>query len=135
MARLVVVGVSWLLLVPGGGRGQACAEPPYRWSEKVDPTLQARPPTPVDIAEILTNWTPLGLTNKDRCAPWMGREDSVFAVVGWVRRLRLQEADGDWHIELTEARTTPVGSCIILEIPPEHYGVIYSRAPAALSAL
>src|SRR6266568_7920599 len=64
MARLVVVGVSWLLLVPAAGRGQACAEPHYRWSEKVDTTLQTRPPTPVDIAEILTNWAPLGLTNK-----------------------------------------------------------------------
>jgi len=135
MARLVVIGVSWLLLVPAAGRGQACAEPHYRWSEKVDTTLQTRPPTPVDIAEILTNWAPLGLTNKDRCARRMGREDSVFAVVGWVRRLRLHEADGDWHVELTEARATPVVSCIIVEIPAERYGVIYGRARAALAAL
>ena len=135
MARLVVVGVSWLLLVPAAGRGQTCAEPHYRWSEKVDTTLQTRPPTPVDIAEILTNWAPLGLTNRDRCARRMGREDSVFAVVGWVRRLRLHEADADWHIELTEAQATPVVSCIIVEIPAERYGVIYGRARAALAAL
>ena len=50
IARLVVVGVSWLLLVPGVGRGQACADPHYRWSEKVDTTLETRPVTPVDIA-------------------------------------------------------------------------------------
>src|SRR2546422_8700095 len=135
MVRLVVASVSWLLLVPAAGKGQACAEPHYRWSEKVDTTLQTRPATPVDIAAILTDWAPLSLTSKDRCAPRVGREDGVFTVVGWVRRLRLHEADGDWHIELTEARATPVGSCIIVEIPAERYGVIYSRARAALAAL
>ena len=134
-ARLVVLGVTSLLLVPVAGRGQACAEPHYRWSEKVDTTLQTRPPTPVDIAQILRDWAPLTLTSKDRCAPRMGREDSAFAVVGWVRRLRLREADGDWHIELTEARATPVVSCIIVEIPAERYGAVYGRARSALAAL
>src|SRR5438094_516501 len=75
MARLVVAGVGWLLLVPVAGRGQACAEPHYRWSEKVATTLQTRPPTAVDVAEILTNCAPLGFTNKDRCPPRMGRAD------------------------------------------------------------
>ncbi len=135
MARFVVASVSCLLLVPAAGRGQACAEPHYRWSEKVDTTLQARPATPADIAAILTDWAPLSLTSKDRCAPRVGREDSVFTVVGWVRRLKLYEADGDWHIELTEARDTPVGSCIIVEIPAERYGVVYGLARAALAAL
>jgi hypothetical protein len=135
MTRLVVVGVSWLLLVPATGTGQACAEPHYRWIEKVDTTLQTRPATPAEIANILTAWTPLNLSSKDRCAPRVGREDSVFAVVGWVRRLRLHEADGDWHIELTEAQATPVVSCIIVEIPAERYGAVYGRARAALAAL
>jgi len=134
MTRLVMLGVSWLLLVPAAGAGQACAEPHYRWSEKVDTTLQTRPATPANIAEILTSWTPLSLTSKDKCAPRAGREDSVFAVVGWVRRLKLHEADGDWHIELTEAQATPVLSCIIVEIPAERYGAVYARARAALAA-
>jgi len=136
MARLMVVGVGWLLLlVPAAGRGQACAEPHYRWSEKVDTTLQTRPATPVDIAEILTDWAPLSLTSRERCAARVGREDSVFAVVGWVRRLRLHEADGDWHIELTKAPSAPVTSCIVVEIPAERYGVVYGQARAALAAL
>jgi len=135
MARFVVASVSCLLLVPAAGRGQACAEPHYRWSEKVDTTLQARPATPADIAAILTDWAPLSLTSKDKCAPRVGREGIVFTVVGWVRRLRLHEADGDWHIELTEARATPVGSCIIVEIPAERYGMVYGLARAALAAL
>src|SRR5881296_428528 len=131
MARLVIVAASWLLLVPATGRGQACAEPHYRWSEKVDTTLRTRPATPVDITEILTDWAPLSLTSKDKCAPRMGREDSVFAVVGWVRRLRLHETDGDWHIELTQAPATPVTSCLIVEIPAERYGVVYGQACGA----
>src|SRR5439155_597000 len=47
----------------------------------------------------------------------------------------LHESDGDWHIELTDAATTPVTSCIIAEIPAETYGVIYRRARCALAAL
>jgi len=135
MARLVVVGVSLLFLVPAAGRGQRCAEPYYRWSEKVDTTLQMRSPTPVDILGILTGWAPLSFTSKDRCALRVAREDSVFVLVGWVRRIRLHEADGDWHIELTEAPATPVDSCIIAEIPAERYGAVYSQARAALVAL
>jgi len=127
--------VSWLLLAPAAARGQACAEPHYRWSEKVDSTLQRRPATPVDITAVLTAWAPLSLTSSDMCAPRAGREDSVFVLVGWVRRLRLQESDGDWHVELTEARATPVDSCIIVEIPAERYGGIYRQARSALARL
>ena len=130
----VVTVVSWLLLAPAAGRAQACLEPHYRWSEKVDTTLQTRPAAPVDIAAILTAWAPLSLTSRDMCAPRGAREDSVFVLVGWVRRIRLQESDGDWHVELTAAPTTPVDSCIIVEIPAERYGVIYSRARAALAS-
>ena len=42
MARLVAVGVSGLLLAPAAGTSQACVEPHYRWSEKIDTTLQTR---------------------------------------------------------------------------------------------
>src|SRR5438105_841967 len=84
MARLVVIVMSWLLLAPSAGRAQACAEPHYRWSEKVDTALQARPAVPVDIAAILTAWAPLSLTSRAMCAPRRGREDSVFVRVGLV---------------------------------------------------
>src|SRR3989449_7011777 len=136
MARLAVgLGVSWLLVLPRVTSAQGCAEPHYRWSEKVDTALESRPATPALISEALTAWVPRSLTSKDPCAPRAGREDSVFVVTGWVRRLRLHESDGDWHIELTEAATTPVTSCIIAEIPAETYGVIYRRARGALAAL
>ena len=136
MARLAVgLGVSWLLVLPRVTSAQGCAEPHYRWSEKVDTALESRPATPALISQILIGWAPRSLTSRDACAPRAGREDSVVVVTGWVRRMRLHESDGDWHIELTEAATTPVTSCIIAEIPAEAYGVIYGRARGALAAL
>jgi len=136
MTRLVVgLGVSWLLLLPRATHGQRCAEPHYRWSEKVDTALASRLATPALMSQILTGWAPRSLTSKDACAPRAGREDSVVAATGWVRRMRLHESDGDWHIELTEAATTPVTSCIIAEIPAETYGVIYRRARGELASL
>src|SRR2546422_5308919 len=135
MTRLAVgLGLSWLLFLPRATHGQRCAEPHYRWSEKVDTALETRPATPALISQILTRWAPRSLTSKDACAPRAEREDSLFVVTGWVRRMRLHESDGDWHIELTEAATTPVTSCIIAEIPAEAYGGIYLRARGALAA-
>src|SRR2546428_937726 len=136
MTRLAVgLGVTWLLFLPRATHGQWCGEPHYRWSEKVDTALETRPATPALISQILTRWAPRSLTSKDACAPRAGREDSVFVVTGWVRRMHLHESDGDWHIELTEAATTPVTSCIIAEIPAEAYGGTYPLAPGALTAL
>src|SRR2546430_5067722 len=118
MARLAVgLGVIWLLLLPRATHGQRCAEPHYRWSEKVDTALATRPATPALISEILTAWAPPSLTSNDACAPRGGREDSLVVVTGWVRRMRLHESDGDWHIELTDAATTPLTPCIIARTP------------------
>src|SRR5881396_2241134 len=66
MARLAVgLGVIWLLLLPRATHGQRCAEPHYRWSEKVDTALATRPATPALISEILTAWAPPSLTSND----------------------------------------------------------------------
>src|SRR3989475_11716899 len=136
MTRLAVgLGLSWLLFLPRATHGQWCGEPHYRWSEKVDTALETRPAPPALISQILTRWAPRSLTSKDACAPRAGREDSVFVVTGWVRRMHLHERDGDWHIELTDAATTPVSSCVIAEIPAEADGAIYHRPRGALAAL
>src|SRR5438552_18521043 len=100
MARLAVgLGVIWLLLLPRATHGQRCAEPHYRWSEKVDTALATRPATPALTFEILTAWAPPGLTSNDACAPRGRREDSLVGVNGCVRSNRLHESDGDRHIE------------------------------------
>src|SRR5256886_16024666 len=118
MARLAVgLGVIWLLLLPRATHGQRCAEPHYRWSEKVDTALATRPATPALISEILTAWAPPSLTSNDACAPLGGREDSLVVVTGWVRGLRLHESDGDRLIDVTDPPTTPVTSCFNAELP------------------
>src|SRR5438445_817288 len=70
MARWGLVVGSLALVAPPAARGQACVEPHYRWSEKIDTALQTRPAKPVDIATILTAWAPVSLTSRDTCAPW-----------------------------------------------------------------
>ena len=135
-ARVIIgVALSCLTVVPPAARAQTCNEPHYRWSEKIDTTLAQLPPAPADIGRILAGWAPLDRTSAGSCAPRSGREDSVFVLTGWVRRIELHEADGDWHIELTEAATSPVTACIIVEIPAERYGAVYRAARAALAAL
>lgn len=143
MKASVLGGVAALVLATGrdaaaqntAARRHTCAEPHYRWSEKIDTSLARRSATSADISDILANWAPRGLTGKDKCAPRAGREDSMFVVIGWVRRIKLHEADGDWHVELTEEETTPVTSCMIVEIPAEDHGVVYRQARSALAAL
>ncbi len=135
-ARLLIsVALSLLIILPAATGAQTCSEPHYRWSEKIDTTLATLPAAPTDIARILRGWAPPSLTSVDRCAPRSGREDSVFVLTGWVRRIQLHEADGDWHIELTQAASTPVSACIIVEIPAERDGALYRAARAALAAL
>ena len=137
MANVVIicVALSCLIVVPPAARAQTCKEPHYRWSEKIDTTLAKLPPAPTDIARILAGWEPLSRASADLCTPRSGREDSVFVLTGWVRRIQLHESDGDWHIELTAAASAPVTDCIIVEIPAERYGAVYRAARAALAAL
>jgi hypothetical protein len=115
--------------------GQTCTEPHYRWSEKTDTSLAGNLVTAsVDVTDMLT-WAPRALTAKDMCAARLGRENSVYAVTGWVRRVKLHEDDGDWHIELTSEPSAAVDSCIVVEIPAPRFGGTYQRARSELAAL
>ena len=122
-------------LAIGTAHAQTCTEPHYRWSEKVDTSFATNPPTAVDVSDILT-WTPRTITAKDECAPRIGRERNVYAVTAFVRRIKLHETDGDWHVEITEEEYTPApASCIIVEIPAPAYGNIYRQARDQLAGL
>jgi hypothetical protein len=114
---------------------QACIEPHYRWSEKIDTSFAHQTPAAADVSEMLA-WTPRTITAKDKCAKRIGRERNVFSVTAYVRRIRLHEADGDWHVEITEEESTPVpASCVIVEIPAPEYGAIYGHSRDQLAAL
>src|SRR5207245_1142058 len=135
---------------PARTRGTPCydrvREPPELEPEcQRDPFVLEQPALAVQLAERARKATEHGgrrnpfLLNKVHA--WQERAyvspRKAFngALVGWVRRVRLQESDGDWHVELTAAPATPVDSCIIVEIPAERYGAIYRGARAALASL
>ena len=119
----------------GTAHGQTCTEPHYRWSEKVDTSFVTHTPAAVDVSSLLT-WTPRTITAKDKCASRIGKERSVFSVNAYVRRIKLHESDGDWHIEITEEEYTPVpASCIVVEIPAPANGNVYGQARDQLAAL
>ena len=104
-------------LAIGTAHAQTCTEPHYRWSEKIDTAFAHQTPTDVDVSGMLA-WAPRTITAKDKCAKRIGREKNVYAVTAYVRRIKLRESDGDWHIEITEEESTPVpASCVIVEIP------------------
>lgn len=72
--------------------------------------------------------------NSSRCAPRMGRELKTYSLRGWVRRVKKEE-DGDWHVELTGARTGDVTNCVIVEIPNPDDGSQYTIVRHQFNAL
>jgi hypothetical protein len=136
MTRHIPTLVAALAVVPiAAAKAQTCPEPHYRWSEKVDSAFTHLTPTDVDVSTILT-WPARTITAKDKCAHRIGRERKVFSVTAYVRRIKLHETDGDWHVEITEEESTPVpASCIIVEIPAAAHGDVYRQARDQLSGL
>jgi hypothetical protein len=118
-----------LLVAPRLILGQ-CTEPHYRWTEKTDETLANTSAVGTSITTMLNGWAPLELTRaaKYKCWDRTGRELKVYSITGWVRRVKTGEDDGDWHIELTRSKTSPVGSCIVVEIPPADLNGNYAQA-------
>ena len=133
----MLVGVIlWAVLVPPG-QGQTCTDPHYRWTQKTEASLASVTPKRAFISTILKSWSPLVLTGQAqyKCAPRSGRELEVYSVTGWVRSLKTDEGDGDWHIEFTPARDSPRDSCIVVEIPPTLADGLYGLARADLDQL
>ena len=132
---MALPATAGLLASLGAAPRQRCDEPRYRWSMKTDTSLASRPATATTIANILTRWTPLPLGPADRCAARTGHELNLYVVPGWIRRSERKKADGDWHLELTAAATSPPESCIVAEIPLGALGVAYRRARGQLNEL
>jgi hypothetical protein len=128
LSSIACVSVVAVVGLPTASEAQACADPHYRWREKIDLSLANQRPTQANVVDILNSWAPRTITSKDKCAPRTSRETQTFAVVGWVRRVKTLEADADWHIEITAEEADPVTSCMIVEIPAMQYGAVYLQA-------
>jgi hypothetical protein len=133
--RLIVI-CALFLLAPGSASSQ-CTEPHYRWSEKTDDSLASTIPVRTSIADMLNRWAVPGFTSeaKYKCADRAGRELRVYSLLGWVRRVKTGESDGDWHLELTARQDSPVDSCIVVEIPPPDLSGNYAVARQDLQAM
>lgn len=132
---IIVSAIAIVAALSSPATAQICTAPHYRWPAKIDSSLAGDSAHSVDLNEILADWDARPLTARDKCAPRAGREDSVYVVTGWVRRIKRRETDGDWHIEITEEEETPVTQCIVVEIPSPEHGAIYAKAREALNAL
>jgi len=114
---------------------QACREPHYRWTKKVDTSGVAVPPQPTSVAAILATWAPPLLGSRDVCAPRRDRELRTSSLLAWVRRVDQHKDDGDWHLEVTDRGDSPADSCIVAEIPDPRYSSRYALARSALDSL
>ena len=124
IAQLLLMRASFCFVVGlfcGHGQlnGQTCSDPHYRWTEKTAETLASVTPKAASLHAMLTTWTLPAFTGQAqyKCAARAGRELKVYSVLGWVRRVKTAEDDGDWHIELTSRSDSPTDSCIVAEIP------------------
>src|SRR5258706_3392279 len=122
-----------VLLIARSASAQTCTEPHYRWTEKTSESQASIAPVKRSIGTILS-WATLEFTREGRykCAPRKGHELQTYSVVGWVRRVKTHETDGDWHVELTDRQDSDTGSCIVAEIPPPGLGANYAQAPPDL---
>ena len=114
-----------------------CTDVHYRWTVKTADSLASVTPTRTSITAMLNSWTLPIFTGQDtfQCAPRDGHELKSYSLLGWVRRVKTSQDDGDWHIELTSRSDSPVDSCIVVEIPPAGLNANYGQARTDLKSL
>lgn len=133
-AILAVVPAA--LCAPSPAAAQ-CDAPHYRWAQKTDDSLASTVARRTNITSILTRWSLPDITGADvyKCAERVGNERHVYSVLGWIQRVKRNESDGDWHIEVTVRANTPVDSCMVAEIPPADLSGLYANARNDLDSL
>jgi hypothetical protein len=137
MNSQVWVALTVLGLAGRTAVGQTCTDPHYRWTVKGDEALASISPVRATIRAMLRTWGLPAFTGQAqyKCAAREGRELNVYSVLGWVRRVKTGEDDGDWHVELTSRADSPTDSCIVAEIPPAELGGNYAQARTDLADL
>src|SRR2546423_1834740 len=124
MLRPITAVLAALLLHSAAPlRARSYCDVHYRWQEKIDATHLTDTPISTTVATIFT-WAspPYSAAAMYWCQPRNTREQRVYQLTAWARRMRIEEIgtnpDLDWHIELTGLKTSSVLNCIVVEIPP-----------------
>jgi len=109
----------------------------YRWKAKATTSGFTQTPTKPSVTAAL-NWAPLDFSGHDLlswCQARSGREFKSFSVLGWVRRTRKEDNDGDVHVEITQKANDDVKDCFVVEIPPANLSPRFNKARNDLAAL
>jgi hypothetical protein len=119
------------LLVAAPLGAQTHCDVHYRCQEKTDTTHVADTSVTTTVSTMLS-WAspPYTAAASYWCQPRNTREQSVYQLTAWARKLAVQKppGDGDWHIELTGSKTSSVYNCIVIEIPPDTLNPAYFQA-------
>ena len=109
MLRAVTAVVTALLLYTAAPiHARDHCDVHYRWQQKIDATHLSDTPTHTTISTIFS-WASPAFTAAEIywCQARNTREQKVYEVTAWARRLKVQNGstgDGDWHIELTDQK-------------------------------
>jgi hypothetical protein len=130
--RFIGSAAALFLFTAAPLRAQTHCDVHYRWQEKIDATHLAGTPTTSSVSQIF-RWASPSFTAAETywCQPRNTREQTVYQLTAWTRRLKLQNSptgDHDWHIELTGSKNSNVKTCIVIEIPPGNLNPAYSKA-------
>jgi hypothetical protein len=109
----------------------------YRWKAKIATSGFTQTPTKPSVNAAL-NWPPLSFSGHDLlswCEARSGRDFKPFSVLGWVRRTRKEDNDGDVHVEITQKANDDVKDCLVVEIPPANLSPRFNKARNDLAAL
>jgi hypothetical protein len=137
MRTPVCIFAALLWLCARAAVAQTCSDARYRWTVKAADSLASQIAVRTTIRSMLTTWTLPPFTGQAqfKCTARAGRELKVYSLLGWVRRVKTDETDGDWHVELTARSDGPIDSCIVAEIPPVDLGANFGQARLALQDL
>jgi hypothetical protein len=131
MLRPVPAITALLLCSTSPASAQTHCDVHYRWQQKIDTAHFADTSITTSVSKML-NWgsPPFTAAAIYWCEPRNPREQTVYSVTAWARRLKVQSGTGDhdWHIELTGSKTSDVKKCIVIEIPPPDLDSAYFQA-------
>jgi hypothetical protein len=123
---------AFFLLIAAPLGAQTHCDVHYRWQEKTDTTHLADTSMSTTVSAMLS-WAspPYTAAASYWCQPRNNREQTVYNLTAWARKLAVQNGatgDGDWHIELTGSKNSSIYSCIVIEIPPDTLNPAYFHA-------
>ena len=103
----------------------------YRWQQQIYDTSDGVPNSHDGRTDVGLGRAIVLRGESFLCRERNGREQSVYQVLAWAQRLKVEKGakgDGDWHIKLTGTKNGNVANGIVIEIPPDTLNGAYFTA-------